>query len=459
MLLRKRPYFSSLGGFSELLLLFFPILMMTFSNCLFLLVEKLLLARYSVEAMEAAVSSAYACQIFQGPCVALAMMAQVFVGRWVGAQKWNTIGPGLWQFIWFSFLSSVVIVPFGIIYGKYYFHGTNIENIVLPYYNLLISINFLFPLGTALSCFFLGQGKTRLILFTTIGFQAIKLILGYLLIFGWESWIPSLGLIGGAVSTLIAQLGFCLLLLGVFLNKKHAEVYGSRNWHFQLQLFWDCVHPGFLRALSRILSFTCWAAIARLMSAKGGDYLIVLSIGGTLFLFLPFLSDAICQAQTTVISQILGTKNYSLLNKAFHTGALLILLIITAACLPLLVFPTETFNYLFSGVVLNEAVIQKVFLGVWVSFIFFVFVFVPISSILAFKDTKFSLFMGFVGWINGYALMYFAIEKVNIAADQFWLVLSLMHASTAILYYWRMKWLHAKVIYSSQEEAKVLIHS
>src|SRR6266850_337105 len=109
------------GGLKELTLLFFPILLMTFSTCLILFVEKLLLARLSTEAMEIAVTSAYACQVFQAPCVALAMMAQVFVGRWHGAAQLKAIGAGVWQFIWFACLSLLVTIPLSLIYGKFYF--------------------------------------------------------------------------------------------------------------------------------------------------------------------------------------------------------------------------------------------------------------------------------------------------------------------------------------------------
>ena len=145
------------------------------------------------------------------------MMAQVFVGRWLGAQEWKAIGPGIWQFIWFSVLSMFITVPCQLIYGKFYFHGTGLEEVVLPYFYLLVGINFLYPLGSTLACFYLGQGKTRLVLWVTISSQVGKLLFAYLLIFGWGGWIPSLGLLGGAVSTLVAQGGFCLALLGVFL--------------------------------------------------------------------------------------------------------------------------------------------------------------------------------------------------------------------------------------------------
>lgn len=433
------------GRLKELVALFAPILLMTFSNYFFLLVEKLFLARFSVQAMEAAVSAAYVIQIFQGSTLALAMMAQVFVGRWKGAKELQLIGPGIWQFIWFSLLSMIIIVPLSLLYGDYYFKGTAIQEIVRPYYHFLIGTNFLYPLAATLTCFYLGQGKTRLILFTTIGSLVIKLVLAYFLIFGLNEWIPPLGLIGGALSTFISLIAFCGVLIIVFLSPKNNVVFHTWSWTFRPILFWECIHPGILRAFNRILSFLCWASIAHLMSSRGGDYLLILSVGGSLYLFLPFLGDAICQAQTTIVSMILGSKSYYLLGRSFKSGVLLIASSTALFGIPLLFFPSELFHYLFPTVNLEEAVIIQLFLGIWVSSIFYTFCYLPISYILAYKDTKFSLFMGFFNWINGYLLMYVALEVFNITAAQFWLVLSLMYGSSSLLYVWRMKWLESRL--------------
>lgn len=435
-----RVFAHPMGGLREFISLFFPILLMTFSTCLILFVEKLLLGRLSTQAMEVAVTAAYACQVFQAPCVALAMMAQVFVGRWHGAGQLKAIGAGVWQFIWFACLSLLVTVPLSLIYGRFYFQGTVIEEVGLPYFYCLVAISFLFPLGAALSCFYIGQGKTRLVLWTTLGSQIVKLITAGLFIFGW-GWFPSFGLMGGVISTFIAQGGLCLFLLWIFLSPKQAAIYDSHAWRFQPKLFWDCIQPGLLRAMNRVLNFTSWAMIARMMTAKGGDHLLILSIGGTLFLFLPFLGDALLQAQTTVVSQILGAQKYPLLSKAFRSGSFLVLIIVFLVSIPLLLFPSVTFQWLFPGISLSDAVIQKVFLGVCLSFTFFVFGSLPISYILAFKDMKFSLFMGAFNWINGFLLMYLTIEIAKINADQFWTALSLMHLSTCLLYLLRMQWL------------------
>ena len=130
--MKEKNSFSYTGGFKELCALFVPLLLVTFSNYLFLLVEKLFLARVSMQAMEAALTSAYMCQVFQGSCIALAMMAQVCVGRWYGEGQYKSIGPGIWQFIWFSLISIVITLPIGLLYGRYYFEGLAVKEIATP---------------------------------------------------------------------------------------------------------------------------------------------------------------------------------------------------------------------------------------------------------------------------------------------------------------------------------------
>ncbi|MGA8165165.1 MAG: MATE family efflux transporter [Waddliaceae bacterium] len=421
---------------------------MTFSTVIFQLVERLLLARLSVHAMETVTITAYICQIFQISCVAIAMMAQIDVGRWHGAGEWKRIGPGVWQMIWFSFLSMLATVPLSLIYGRHYLRGSGVESIALPYLYFIVAINFLYPLGAALTGFYLGRRETRFVLCMTIAFQGMKILLGYLLIVGWKDWIPSFGLLGGVMSTLIAQGGFCIVLLVVFLKEKHAKIYHSRHWHFNRKLFWHGIYPGTLRAINRILNGTSWASIAGLMTARGETHLLILTIGGTVFLLFSFIGDALLQAQTTSISNSIGAQNESMMHRAFRSGSQLALVGIALAGIPLLFLPIQTYDYLFPTIALEEGLVRNVFFGLWLCLGFHIFSSVLTAYILAFKDTKFSCFMGGVNWINGFLLMFVFLEKVGISADQFWTALSLMHGSTLIIYYFRMKWLQAAA-YSS----------
>lgn len=421
------------GGIRDFLSLFFPALLMSFSSYFALFIEKIFLGRFSTEAMEISISANYACMIFQAPCTALAMMAQVFIGRWYGAQEKQKIGPGIWQFIWFSLLSMFVMVPLGMLYGKFYFHGTPIEQCGLPYFYSLLFINFLFPLGITLSSFYLGQRKTKLILLASFVCQTIKVALAYFLIFN------GLGVMGGLISTAISQGIFCVFILSCFLHSRNHKLYQSRNWSFKPKLFWECIRHGFMRSITCILNFGSWSAISYVMTARGGDYLLYLSIGGALFIFLPFLSDAICLSQTTIVSQLVGAKKYLCLKSAFRSGLTLVSLMIAITSIPLLVCPIPVFHFLFPKIALDPSVVRTLFLGVWLSFVCFVSGSVPIGYILAFKDMKFSMGMGLFNWINGFLLIYVTIQILQAQAISFWFILSVMHLTTAILYSLRMQ--------------------
>jgi MATE family multidrug resistance protein len=200
------------GQVRHLLLLFFPIFVTTLSSCLVPFVERLLLARLDIHTVEASITATYAYQVFQVPSMALAMMAQVSVGHWTGAQNLKMIGPCIWQFLWFSVLSTSLIVPLGMLYGSFYFSDSGLKTTTWSYYIFLLSMNFLYPMGTTLSSFYLGQGKTLFILIATLSAQGIQLLLSFLLIFGYGG-LPSCGLMGIAWSFLFAQGGFCVILV------------------------------------------------------------------------------------------------------------------------------------------------------------------------------------------------------------------------------------------------------
>ncbi|MBX7066259.1 MAG: hypothetical protein K1X28_03405 [Parachlamydiales bacterium] len=434
------------GKTKEFLTLFFPVLLIAFTSSLYLMVEKLLFGAFSTVAMEAAVAVAYIAQIFQLSTVAIAMMSQVFIGQQYGEKNWKDMGPCLWQYIWFSILSICIVVPAGLIYGTAYLKGMPFEEIATPYLFWILLINFLYPLGTALSCFYIAQGKTRLVLFSSISAQVLKVGLAYLIIPALAQISPLWGLYGGVISTFLAQSLFVLVLFGVFLRDKYAKLYDSRNFGFRLKLFLSCVHPGLLRASNRILNTLCWTSITHMIITKTEAHLLVFSIGGVIFLFLPFLSDAICQAQTVIVSRLVGAKNFSALLGALRPGFICSTVCIGIFGIPLLLFPGITLEVLFPKISLDPEMIRPVFAGLWASFAFFTWLYVPLGYILAFKDMLFSAFMGVFGWFNGFLYMYLMIEQFGIGPKYFWLALSLMHGSNVLMYYFRAKWLCSRAL-------------
>lgn len=419
-------------GMKRLLGLFFPILLITFTNTIFLLIEKLFLAQVSSQAMQAAVNVAYVSGISQAACVLLAMMAQVAVGKRYGEGAYLEIGPSIWQFIWFSLFSSLITVPINLWFGDVYFQDTEIGHLALPYFHTMTRFNFLYPLGAALACFFLGQGKTRLLLFTSIGSLALKIGVSYLLIFG-KGGFPALGILGGAWGSLITQGSYCLFLFSIFMNGKNRFRFATSQWKFRWKLFKESVYPGLLRALNRVITLSCWAITVRLVIAEGEDYALALSLGGSFFFFLPCFGDALCQAQVTIVSQSIGAGRPAELQSAARMGYFVAVLIGLLGAVPFLLFPEYIFKSLFPTLSVSPQFIRELLLGIFCSFSLMMISFIPISYILAFRDMNFTLFTGLFSWVNGYLLTLFFLKVISISGSQFWIISSITHASVALM--------------------------
>jgi Na+-driven multidrug efflux pump len=246
---------------------------------------------------------------------------------------------------------------------------------------------------------------------------------------------------GGALSTLVAQGLLCVVLLSVFLNRNHQTLFHSHLWQFQWSLFSECMRACFSRAMNRVLNFTSWAATAHLMVAKGGMHLLVLSTGGVVSLFLPFLFEAICQTQITRVASFLGGGRVTSARSAIRSGFYVVLCIVVLMAIPLVVCSSTLFTWLFPNLDLDLQTIQIIFFGNWLSFSFFTLAAIPVSHVLACKDFQFPIWMGCFNWINGYLLMYLMIEVIAIPAEFFWCALSLMHISTFCIYLWRIRYL------------------
>src|SRR6185437_9254570 len=269
------------GGLREVIFLSVPIMLVLFSGSIIGILERIFLAKYSLDAMEGAVSALYLCRLFQLPCVSIALFTQVFVATYVGAKQFEKIGGCIWQMIWFSFLSLCITLPASLVVGPLFFEGTVIEQTGSQYFYVLAAVNCLYPLSAVLSSFYLGRGQAKLVVIATVVTHLLNAVLDILLIFGVENLIPPLGVLGAAIATAISQGFFCLVLFALFLRNSHRELYGVGNYAFNLQELWNYVKVGLPRALGRIMMLGIGAAAIHLITSKGGDYLIVLSIGAS----------------------------------------------------------------------------------------------------------------------------------------------------------------------------------
>lgn len=196
--------FSS-GSIRELFAFSFPLILSLLSQSVMLFCDRYMLSHYSIRALDTCTAAQALCILFQLPCIRITSMGQVFVGEHVGASRLTHIGPMIWQMIWFSLISMLVTLPLGSAVQSFFFNGSSIQAEGHRYFNWMMGLNFLFPLESALVCFYLGLGKNKIVICTYLVGQGLHLLLDGLLIYGIDGLIPSMGVMGAAVATLVSQ--------------------------------------------------------------------------------------------------------------------------------------------------------------------------------------------------------------------------------------------------------------
>lgn len=429
------------AGLRELIVLSLPLMLVLFSTSLMGFVDRWLLGRYSLDAMQAGVNAVYLCMLFQIPCMRISSIAQIFVGQNKGAGNLSRLGEPVWQMIWFSLFTMFVTLPLAPLGERLFLSGTSIHAEASQYFRFLMFFNFLFPLNAALASFFIGQGKTKIVTLTIVFSHLLHFFLDFLLIFGISDIIPPLGILGAAISTACAQILSFSILFFFFLNGECRRKFGTSRWNIHWDSMWSCIKVGIPRALTKFILLASWTSIARIMIIKGDDYLLVLSIGGTLNLLFSFINEGIGQAILTISSNILGSKNAELLKKLFRSSFVMLSLEALLLSIPFFLFTEETISIFFKESLspIQVALLAKSCHWLWLFFLFDGFGWINLSILTAFGDTVFLMIYNSIAtWIIGFLPVYFGIKHYGWAADKLWLIMTFSCLAAGSAYFLRV---------------------
>lgn len=390
-----------------------------------LFTDRLLLSQHSLHALEVCTAAQALVILFQLPCIRIASISQVFVGQYLGASQLSLIGPAIWQMIWFSFLSMFIVIPLGYGLQPLFFTPSRVPE-GGDYFQLLLWMNFLFPLGSALSCFYLGIGKNKMIIYSQLITHLIHIILDYLLIFGIEGVIPTLGFMGAAWATIIAQIVQCAILFAVFFKTQYRELYQTLDFRFKKRIFFEGIKIGLPKAIARFCVLAVWTCNMHVMMGKGESYLAIVAFGSTLVGTLTFITEGMSQGLITIASMLIGAKKWSEIWRLYRSSLLFSIGTIFLLSLPLVFFSDYTIALFFkSANTVPGPVLRKTCVWIWILLISNAVNFIGVSFLTAYKDTTFHMLANLLSWIICYLPILIGIGMWNWSADCFWAVLAL----------------------------------
>jgi MATE family multidrug resistance protein len=436
-----------IGSLREIWTISWPLMLGLLSTSLMMFADRLLLARYSMEALNASATSTMAAYVVLIIPLITAGISEVFVGRSHGAGKMLDVGKVVWPMLWLAMGTLPFFLLCANILPVFFFTGTGNEKLETEYFQWLIYFAPAFCSTIALTGFFIGIGKVRTVTWCALLGNVVNVGLDILLIYGYGLF-PEMGIKGAAIATRLSQLVQTLFLGLIFLKKSYRDTYGTAQYQFNFDYFKESIRIGGPAGLGRFLELIAHFIFFRIVLLSGSESLTIITVIQSLYLLMSFMIEGLSKGVSSISANLIGGKQGdSLINKVIRSAFILhsifsalLFVVWMGFAQPLLsIFFSEQEISFMQNPQLVETAIHALF---WMSlfFLFDGFGWIYIGFLTACGDTKFLLYAGFaLNWLSYILPSYLVLGLAGGTAADGWMLIAMYAIMTFLTYRWRYK--------------------
>jgi len=425
-----------------------PLMVSTFASLLMIFTDRIFLARYSLSALNASVNAgtlAWAIMITLGMITA---MSEVFVAQYNGAKRFDRLGVPVWQMIWFALFSFLIYIPIGIWGSPLIFAGDRYAELETVYFRWLMFFGPSYALMTAFAGFFIGRGKTAVMIWLAIIANVVNIVLDWALIFGVPGLIPELGIQGAAIATCVGYFFESAMLAYFFLSKSNREHFGTNQWRIDWPEMKKCFRVGLPQGIFCGLEVFGWSVFFWMMTSLGEMHITISSLCQSFTILLSFFCDGLSRGAASVAGNLIGAQKQFLLGKVLRSGVYLLLLFSLVTSIFLVIDPQDTVRLLFFEHFDTSSSMDPAFLSTLKTCTICAFIYMffegfrwLLSGILvAAGDTLFLLIAGSLSvWIFLLLPIYLLVVRLNLSVEYAWMLAVLYSALLLSIYWVRFK--------------------
>jgi len=413
------------------------------SVMLMLFVDRLLLAKYSQEAFNAAVSASTLGWGLIFGWMALANISEIFVAQYNGSKRYDKIGAPVWQMLWLGLTSIFFFAPLAIWGGRLFFGTSEQYALQREYLHWMLTFGASYPLYGALIGFFVGRGKVIIITILSIVTNFLNAGLDWLLIFGVEGWIPSLGVAGAAIATSGSVIFQALVLAFVFLKPANRARYHTWDYKFRPELFKKCFKVGFPIALFASFEILGWALFYMIMTWASPKHITIAGISQSLIILFYFFGEGVSKGIAAIAGNYIGANKIPVIGTSVLSGVKLNLIFFFLLFLGFYFFSDDLagqFLNLPDGE-LTPSFLKSLHICVYLVILYLLFDglrFLYMGVLTAAGDTLFLLIGGALAvWLFLVIPIYIAVIKYQASIEVASLISVFFAFGTFLVYSWR----------------------
>ena len=427
-----------------------PLMISALSSHFMLILDQLVLARYSVDAMIAASSASSWCAALQLAIMSMTIIAGSFVGNYNGAGKYEQAGIPVWQMIWFSLSLFVVSVPLSLFASELCIpENLRIEGI--PYFRVLMCAAPIYGVYSSLSSFFIAIGNGYLITISVILANIVNIFVDIILVFGYFGIDGYKGSVGAAIGTVIAVLFNTIILFACFFHSKIRTKYKTFNFRLQIDKLQKYLKLGFAGGLSHMLETSSWAVIYYLLANVAKEDAMLQSIAVSVNLFMAFIVCGLERGAMAITSNLLGAQKREQVGKVLVNSSYIHLAFVVVIAGIFKFYPELIVNN-FIRFDVSPEIFQRAADLLWLVLLYFLidgFVWIIAGIVEAGGDINYMM-ITIASCLWGIVAIpdYFLYKCHLLHVERTWMLLFISIVTSATVLYHRYKsdqWIHIKV--------------
>ena len=289
-----------------------PMVVSQASESVMRFVDRLFLSRVSKQHLAAAMSGGVTNFVVASLFVGITGYVNAIVAQYYGASRSEQCAKATAQAVYLSLMTIPLLFTVAALIERFFgLMGHDPAQVVLEsvYARWLISGAVFFLLRSSLTGFFLGIGKTRVVMVSNIAAMVVNVPVNYALIFG-RLGFPALGMVGAAIGTVGGSFVAFVILLAAYLSPRMDEKYGTRSaWRFDPALFRRLLKYGAPAGLEIFLNVFAFNIFIQLMHSYGANVAASTTIAFNydMVAFIPMLG--LGAATTAVVGQYIGASD------------------------------------------------------------------------------------------------------------------------------------------------------
>jgi len=311
------------GGIWEMVALALPMVVSHACDTIMIFTDRLFLARLGTQEMNAAMGGGLTSFMMMSLFLGLIGYATALVAQYFGAGKKGQSALVITQagiIALFAYPFIVLCRPLG--WKLFEIFGIDPGQLVLQkiYFDILVWASILGLLRCALSSFFCGIGKTRIVMQASCAAMVINVVLNYILIYG-KLGCPPLGIRGAAYGTIIGSLCGLLILLKAYFNHKNRKEYQThRAFYFDAEIMKKLLRFGYPAGLEMFLNILAFNLMVMIFYSCGPATATAATIvfNWDMVSFVPLIGVEI--GVTSLVGRYMGANRPDIAERAVGSG-------------------------------------------------------------------------------------------------------------------------------------------